>query len=303
MIKALIESLIEVGNDEKVVYLVADDKEVYDGLVAVFPTRTFNIGIAECNGISLAAGLENGGYKPYVIGGCTFMAFRAYDFIRVQMCMQRSNVKVIGIGAGLAISILGNTQHATEDLSSLRALPYLKVITPSTPTEVRHAVNDVYENSGPAYVRVGRSCGVDFYDEGVCYVSNKMQKILDGEKLLIFSTGSILCKVLEVAKRFTGEVGVIDVHTISPLDVESLKAYAKENSNWMSVEEHNLNGGLGSALAEAVVDNRLEVSLHRFGLKNQFADGYGNYEQIKEKNGLGIEDIYRECLVALEGIN
>lgn len=300
MVTALIQSLINLGKDSRVVYLIADDKEIYDALVELYPNRTFNIGIAECNGISLAAGLENAGFIPYVIGGCSFMAFRALDFIRVQVCMQKSNVKVIGIGAGLAISVLGNTQHGTEDLAVLRALPNLKVVTPSTPTEVNHVVETSYQEQGPTFIRVGRSTGTDFYMNGIEYRTNKIQKVKDGGKLLVFSTGSIVCDVLQAVGQSGEDIGVVNVHTISPLDEKTLEELAKDCQNWLSVEEHNMNGGLGSALAEAIMDKRLNVSLSRMGLKNQFAKGYGSYEQIKRKNGLSVEDIYNKCMELLE---
>lgn len=300
MVKALIDTLIEIGTDKKVVFLLVDEAEVYHALYQKYPDRTFNVGIAECNAISLAAGLENGGFKPYVIGGCSFMAFRAIDFIRVQLCMTKSNVKVIGIGAGLAISILGNTQHGTEDLSVLRAMPNLKVVTPATPTEVGYAIQNVYEESGPAFIRVGRSSGEDFYKKGIDFIPNKMQMIKSGSELFIFSSGSILCDVLSVAESLSEDIGVIDVHTISPIDHHSLITYAKQCQNWMTVEEHNLNGGLGGAIAEQIVDRNLNVTLHRVGLHQHFAAGYGNYDQIKNKNGLGKENLLDQFRLALE---
>ena len=141
MVKALIEELAKLCSENpNVVALIADDKEVYDALSEKYPDQTVNIGISECNAVSVAAGLSACGCIPYVVGGNTFMAYRAYEFIRNQMCMQNRNVKVIGVGAGMAISVLGNTQHATEDMGALRVLPNLKIMTPATPTEVKQVI-------------------------------------------------------------------------------------------------------------------------------------------------------------------
>lgn len=291
MVKALIRALEEIGEDEKVVFLIADDIEVYSSLKEKYPSRTYNIGIAECNGISLAAGLENCGFVPFVIGGDSFMAFRALDFIRMQVSMQKSNVKIIGIGAGLAISVLGNTQHGTEDLSVLRAIPNLKVVTPGSPTEVYESIVLSKNEIAPTFFRIGRSTGVDYYSNGYKYEANKVQTVIEGCQLIVFSTGSILCDVISAIKGMKENIGVVNVHTVSPLDVDSIKTIAKKCSKWVSIEEHNLNGGLGSALAEVIVDYNLDVKLRRVGLNNQYANGYGSYDEIKRKNGLGIDDI------------
>lgn len=302
MVKALIETLAELQEKNKdIVVLVADDGEVYHALYNAVPDRTINIGISECNAISVSAGLASCGHIPVVIGGNSFLAYRAYEFIRNQLCIQNRNVKVLGIGAGMAISVLGNTQHATEDVSALRGLPRLTVMTPATPEEVKSMIEFALQTEGPMFLRIGRSCGEDFYHYGFKFEPYRMQEVITGNDILIFATGSIVCDAVAAAKQIGGShVGVVNVHTIKPLDKEKLRLYSAKVKKWMIVEEHNVNGGLGGAIAEAAADECLEVELYRMGLKEQFPVGYGNYQEIKERNQLSLKDIYRKCIEIME---
>ena len=300
MVRALIEQLMELcGCNPDIVTLVADDKEVYDALSEKYPDRTINIGISECNAIGVAAGLSACGCIPYVIGGNTFLAYRAYEFIRNQMCMQNRNVKVIGVGAGMAISVLGNTQHATEDVGALRSLPNLKIMTPATPTEVKKIIAQSTEFEGPAFIRVGRGSGEDFYKKGTEFRPYKIQEIKEGKDIAVFASGSIVCDVVEasrILKQRGIDIGIMNAHTIKPFDAETAEKLSVRYKTWISVEEHNIIGGLGSALAEAIVKKRLDVSLSNMGLTDTFAEGYGTYDDIKQRNHLGIDDIVRKCI-------
>lgn len=300
MVKALINSLIELcDSNSDIVLLIADDKEIFDSLHEKFPDRTINIGISECNAISVGAGFASCGNIPYIIGGNTFMAYRAYEFIRDQLCMQNRNVKVIGIGAGMAISVLGNTQHATEDVGALRALPNLTIMTPATPTEVKETVLQSINVDSPMFIRIGRASGKDFYEDGIEFCQYAVQEVRKGENIAIFSMGSMVCDALEAAKILEKKeinVGVVNVHTIKPLDKEALKKLSQFYTKWISVEEHNIVGGLGSALSELIVDEELKVTLKKLGLNETFAKGHGTYDDIKEKNGLSIDDIVNICI-------
>lgn len=300
MIKALISGLKELCDENpRIIILIADDKEVYDALIESYPDRVINIGISECNAISVGAGLASCENIPYVIGGNSFMAYRAYEFIRDQLCMQNRNVKVIGIGAGLAISVLGNTQHATEDISALRVLPNLTIMTPATATEVYEMVRYSLNITGPMFMRIGRACGKDFYQKRNLFLPYRVQEIKEGKDFVVFSTGSIVCNVLEVANELENEnysVGVVNVHTVKPIDKEGIIALSEKYHKWLSIEEHNMNGGLGSILAEIIVDEKLSVDLLRVGLEDRFAKGHGTYEALKQNNGLGIDNIKEVCL-------
>jgi transketolase len=301
MVKALIDGLLELCKSHpKIVILIVDDLETYDALHEQFPERTINIGISECNAVSMAAGLASCGDIPYVIGGDTFMAYRAYEFIRDQLCMQNRNVKVIGIGAGVAICLYGNTHQATEDVGALRGLPGLTVMTPATPTEVKKTVLHSITVDGPEFIRVGRASGYDFYHDGIEFCPYQVQEIRRGKDITIFATGSIACDALQAAEelkeRGRADIGVVNVHTIKPFDKEGVVRLSRSYRKWLSVEEHNITGGLGSALSEVIVEKRLHVTLDKLGLAETFAKGHGSYDDMKRVNGLAIENIVQACM-------
>ena len=299
MVRALIDGLHELGKyNDNVVFFIADDKEIYDGLYTEYPDRTVNVGISECNAISVGAGVSSCNIVPYIIGGNTFMAYRAYEFIRNQLCMQNRNVKVIGIGAGMAISILGNTQHATEDMGALRSLPNMTIMTPATPAETYQMIIQSIHITTPLFVRIGRAGRKDFYEDGLTFLPFNIQQIRQGQKIAVFSIGSIICDVFEAADILSQNginVGIINVHTVKPLDKKGVVNLSKQYDVWISVEEHNIIGGLGSALSEVIVDEKLPVRLKKVALKT-FAKGYGSHEDIKLANHLGVQDIINACL-------
>lgn len=300
MVKSLINGLAQICQKRlEAVVLTVDDIEIYDALHDRFQERIINTGISESNAISMAAGLASSGYLPYVIGGNTFMAYRAYEFLRDQICMQQRNVKVIGVGAGLAISVLGQTQQATEDIGALRVLPNLTVITPATPTEVERTICESVNIVGPAFVRVGRAAGEDFYGEHTEFHVDKVQEIKRGKDIAVFATGSIVCDVVSADKELEKagiDIGIYNVHTIKPLDIDTLQGLSKIYHKWISVEEHNVIGGLGGALSEVLASQRNNVFLQRIGLQDTFANGWGTYNDIKERNHLGIQDIIQACV-------
>lgn len=298
MIQTLIKALKKIAVvDKKVVFLIIDDVEVYEGLYSELPSQTFLVGIAECNAINIAAGLANGGYKPYVVGGDTFLAYRAYEFIRDQVCLENRNVKIIGIGAGLAISVLGNSHSATEDLAILRTIPNLTVVTPATVSETQQLVEEIAELECPVFLRMGRACGDDYYDETTRCQLGKVQIVQDGKDLLVLSTGTIISDIINAVKEINDyTVGIVNIHTIKPLDVAGLIELAKDYNKWLVVDEANLAGGLGSAIGEIILDNNLPVQLTRLGLADIFPEGAGGYQELKAKNGLGIFDIKNACI-------
>lgn len=300
MIKAMIDGLDRLCKyNSKVVILPVDGMEAFGELVIKYPGRVIDVGIAECNAINVAAGLSSCGYIPYVAGGNSFLAYRAYEFIRDQLCMQKRNVKVIGSGAGVAISALGNTQHATEDLSALRVLPNLSIITPSTPIEVKHVISHSINIENPLFIRIGRADGNDFYNEDVEFVPGKIQEIKRGKDIAVFSTGTIVSdalKAAEILEKKGMNIGIINVHTLKPLDREGIIELSKSYGKWISLEEHNIIGGLGSVLAELIVDERIKVNLKKIGLIETFAKGHGQYSDLKKVNGLGVDDIIKICM-------
>ena len=304
MIQSMIQGLTEIAKkDDKIIFLIVDDIEPYEGLHESFPDRTFLVGIAECNAVSMAGGLASCGYKPYVIGGDSFLAYRAFEFIRSQVCLEKRNVKLIGIGAGLAIGVHGSMHTATEDVAVLRALPDLTVITPATETEVKQVMQVSAESHHPMFIRLGRSCGEDFYlNSDHQFHLEKLQEIKTGSDLAVICHGSIVCDVVNAVEGLDEhKIGVINLSTIKPMDEAGLLDLSGRYKKWLTVEEHNLCGGLGSAVAEVVMDHNLDVKLRRMGMCDAFSRATGGHADIKRSVGLGIDDIRKACKRMMEG--
>ena len=221
---------------------------------------------------------------------------RAYEFIRNDICLQNQNVKIVGTGAGEVYSALGPTHHSTEDLGGLRALPNLAILCPASPMEVKKATLAAYEHEGPMYLRLGTNREPEIYQEDYLYEIGKVITLRDGKDVTIIGTGSILKDVLGIAERLS-ESGisarVINIHTIKPIDKDIIIKSAQETGKVATVEDHNIIGGIGSAVSEVLAEAGIGVKFKRFGLQG-FSKGYGTYDQVKKMNGIGIDYIADE---------
>lgn len=295
---AYLDTLYELaGKDERVFALLADNGIiVYDKYQRDFPKQYLNLGISEANMVAVAAGMANQGKIPFAYTIGVFLAFRAFEFIRNDVCLQNQNVKLIGTGSGMAYSELGPTHHATEDLGVLRVLPNLQIITPVSPLEVRKATKAVYEHCGPVYMRLGTNKEPEIYEKDYNFQIGKAVTVKDGADVTVIGMGSILHDVLEVAREAEKNninVRVINMHTIKPLDKEVIIKAIEETGKIITIEDQNIIGGLGSAVAEVIAEYGKPVKFRRMGLHG-FSHGYGTYEQVKDMNGIGKETLNKE---------
>ena len=281
--------------DRNVLSLVSDNGLiVYDDFRNELPEQYFNFGISEGHMITAAAGMASCGKIPFAYTIGSFLAYRAYEFIRLDVCLQKMNVKIIGIGAGMTYGYLGPTHHATEDLAVLRCLPNLTLLSPATPAETREMVKYAYDIEGPAYIRLANNLPDEIYTLDTKIVPGKISTIIKGTDIVIFVTGEILYQVIEAEKILKEdgiEAEIISVHTIKPLDIDNIYKVAERFTHIYSVEEHSIVGGLGSAIAEILISERFDTKLTRIGLEHCFAKGYGTREQVLEANGLSAEKI------------
>lgn len=292
---AYLDTLYELAQKDKRVYALISDNGaiVYDKYRRDLPEQYLNLGISEANMIGMAAGMASCGKIPFAYTIGAFLAYRAFEFIRNDVCLQNQNVKIVGTGAGEVYSALGPTHHSTEDLGGLRALPNLTIICPASPLEVRKATRAAYEYEGPVYLRLGTNREPEIYEEDYEFEIGKAVTLKDGNDITLTGTGSILKDVLDAAEQLQAEgihVRVIDMHTIKPIDKEAVIKAVEETGKIVTVEDHNAIGGLGSAVAEVVAEYGKEVKFSRLGL-NDFSKGYGTYVQVKEMNGIGIDQI------------
>lgn len=304
MQKAYINALYTLAEkDKNVLSLLSDSGTSYDELFARdFPNQCFNFGICEENKIAAAAGLAASGKIPFCYTTGAFLAYRSYEFIRNDVCFQNQNVKVVGMGSGLAWSTLGVSHHTTEDISALRALPNLTILSPATPAEVEKCVYAAYEIAGPVYIRTGMHNEAEIYDPDYQFEVGKNIVVRDGRDASVFVTGTILSEVLIAASLLEVDgisVAVINAHTIKPFDVEGVLYAAGRSSMLFTVEEHNILGGLGGIVSEIMAEHGCGNKLVRIGLGDCFATGYGTVSDLRQTNKLDGKSIYEKIKNAL----
>ncbi len=300
---AYLDTLYEISkNDPNVYALISDNGAiVYDKYRADFPSQYLNLGISEANMVAMAAGMASRGKIPFAYTIGAFLAYRAFEFIRNDVCLQNMNVKIVGTGAGEVYSALGPTHHTTEDLGGLRSLPNLVILNPASPLEVKKATLAAYKYQGPVYLRLGTNREPEIYSEDYDFEIGKGIILRDGSDVTMISTGSILKDVLEVADELIKEgygIRVINIHTIKPFDAEIVQKAVNETKGIITIEDHNITGGLGSAVAEAIAEYGKNTNFCRVGLKG-FSHGYGSYEEVKKTNGVGRENIKEAVLKML----
>lgn len=295
---AYLDTLYELAQKDKRVYALISDNGaiVYDKYRRDLPEQYLNLGISEANMIGMAAGMASCGKIPFAYTIGAFLAYRAFEFIRNDVCLQNQNVKIVGTGAGQVYSALGPTHHSTEDLGGLRALPNLTILCPASPLEVKKATKAAYEHEGPVYLRLGTNREPEIYKEDYVFRIGKAVTLREGKDITLIGTGSMLKDVLDIAEKLGNDgicARVINIHTIKPIDKAVVIKAAEETGKIITVEDHNIVGGLGSAVAEVIAESGVGVTFKRYGLKD-FSKGYGTYTQVKEMNAIGIEKICRE---------
>lgn len=299
MQKSYISALYElIKQDNRVISCLSDSGTDYDELVArEFPNQVINFGISENNKLAAAAGLAATGKIPFIYTTSAFIAYRSYEFLRDDICLQNRNVKLVGMGTGLCWSTLGPTHHTTEDLSMLKSLPNLVVITPASPKELVKAVNEAYKISGPVYIRMGMSNEKEIYPEDFKFEIGKNIEITNGDDVTIFVTGSIISEALDAAKMLDEKnikTKLINVHTIKPIDEENIIKEIKNKKKVFSLEEHNVIGGLGSSIADIIAKNNLNTELIKIGLNDKFGIGFGTHKEVLEMNKLDSKSIFNK---------
>lgn len=249
--------------------------------------------------LGIAAGMANCGKIPFAYTIGAFLAYRALEFIRNDICLQNMNVKIVGTGAGMIYSVLGPTHHSTEDLGCVRSLPNLTILSPASPIEVKKATKAAYEHDGPVYLRLGTNREQEIYNRDYFFDIGKGVLLFEGNDITIVGTGNILAEVLKcrtILEEQKISVRVINIHTIKPLDKEIILQALEETRRMVVVEDHDILGGLGSAVAEVIAESGKGISFARIGLKEHFAEGYGSYDDVKKMNGIDVKTICNTCM-------
>ncbi|GIM28273.1 transketolase [Clostridium polyendosporum] len=292
------KALAELGKiNENVVVLDADlskSTKTAD-FKDVCPERFFNMGIAEGNMMGVAAGLATCGKIPFVSTFAMFAAGRAFEQIRNSICYPKLNVKVCATHAGLTVGEDGASHQAIEDLSLMRSVPNMTVINPSDDIETKAAIKAVAEYNGPCYVRLGRLAVTTINDSAdYKFEIGKGVILREGNSAAIIATGIMVEAALEAQETLKAEgvdVAVINIHTLKPIDREIILKAAKETGALVTAEEHNIIGGLGSAVCEVVAEE-CPVPVLRIGVKDTFGES-GKPDELLKAYGLTSDEIIK----------
>ena len=291
-------ALAELGRkNDRVVALEADvggstKSSVFGG---EFPERYFNMGICELGMVNAAAGLAMEGFIPFVNTFAVFMTSRALDPIQSMLAYDSLNVKLAGAYCGLSDSFDGASHQAITDLAVMRAIPGMTVVSVCDAAETKAAVQILAEYQGPVYLRLSRAEAPVIYKDGCNFQLGKGIVCQEGCDVTLIGTGTVVSRCLEAVERLKEQgisAAVIDLHTIKPIDEALILKYAEKTKAIVTVEEHSVFGGLGSAVAEVVV-RKYPIPMDFIGIET-FAES-GAYEELLDKFGLGITKITGAC--------
>jgi len=288
------EALLELGRqDERVLALTADlsSSTRVGKFVRKFPERFFNLGVAEQNAVGVAAGLALEGFIPFLSSFAVFIPGRCFDQIRVSVCQNRANVKLVGSHLGFSNSGDGASAQSVADVALMRVLPEMVVLSPADANEVRGAVMAMAAHQGPVYMRMSRSKTPLLTRKGKKFRIGQAKIMRRGKKLTIVGTGPILAKALAAADKLNAEV--INCSTIKPLDTVTIISSAKKTGRALVLEEHSVFGGLGGAVAE-FLGQEYPVSLKIMGIPDVFGESARDPEALYQKYGLTEEKIVEE---------
>ena len=299
MRKAYGEALLELGRENnKIVALEADlGKSTMSNMFGgEFPERYFQMGIAEANMISAAAGLALTGHIAYASTFAVFASGRPYDQIRSSVAIPRLNVKICGSSAGLSDFGDGKTHQSVDDITLMRVLPNMKVFSPADYYETKKIVKAMAAIDGPCYIRVNRNDVPVVTDPDAPFEFGKIRVMKEGADAVIFATGFMVYQALEAAKALEAEgisAKVVNVSTIKPIDAEGVVAAAKGMKAAVTVEEASVLGGLGSAVCETLAEGPAEsrVKVLRMGIQDVFGTSAQKYEELLEAYHLTPADI------------
>jgi len=292
------EALVELGGKyDKLVVLDADlSKSTKTILFAKkYPERFFEMGIAEANMISSAAGLASCGKIVFASTFAVFATGRVYDQIRMDVAYSKANVKIFATHGGISVGKDGASHQMTEDLALMRVLPNMTVLAPSDAAQTKKIVELMAETPGPMYARVGRAnAPVVYTKEDLKHVElGKGMMIKDGSDVSIIACGTMVDQAMDAWEQLTKQgisTRVVDIHTIKPIDIDLILKCARDTKGIITAEEHSVIGGLGGAVGEILAEQGSRVRLKRIGVNDTFCES-GEPDELFKKYGLSAEHL------------
>lgn len=294
------EALLELGKENKNIVVFDADLSTATKtniFAKEFPERFYDMGIAEQNMISTAAGMSTCGKIPYASTFAVFAAGRAYDQIRNSVCYPKLNVKICATHAGVTVGEDGATHQMIEDISLMRTLPNMTVLSTSDDVQTKWAVKEISKINGPVYLRLSRLATPIIYGKNQKFEIGKAVQIGEGTDATIFATGVTVSEAIraqEILENKGIKVRVVDIHTVKPIDKDMVIKCAKETKKLISVEDHNVIGGLGSAISE-VLTEECPVKLVRMGINDTFGKS-GKAIELMQYFGITAENIVEKVV-------
>ena len=269
------------------------------GLYEKFPDQCFDCGIAEQNMASIAAGLASYGYKPYITTFTPFATRRICDQIAISITYPNMNVKIVGTDPGISAELNGGTHMSMEDIGVLRSIPGIVIFEPVDETQFRAALPVINEYDGPVYIRMFRKKTPDVFSEDYKFDLFKADTIKEGKDVSIFVSGLMTADAVE-AEKLLAEDGIdaeiINIHTIKPIDKEAVIASARKTGTVLTVENHNIMGGLYSAVLEALAEEKVPVCA--VGVNDRFGE-VGKMPYLRNVLGMNVSDIVEKAKYAV----
>lgn len=302
---SFIKRLIKLALDDSRIVLITGDLgfKVFDEYRERLQGQFINAGIAEQNITALATGMAMSGKIVFTYSIGNFSTLRCLEQIRNDSCYHETNVKIVSVGGGFSYGPLGISHHATEDLSIMRSLPNITVVSPCTLWEAAEATEAIVKHQGTCYLRLDKSYGTEVSNDKRCFELGKARTVRDGKDCIIIVTGGILEEVQQTAERLEKDgisAGIISVHTLVPFDKETIRQAAINARNIVTVEENTIRGGLGSAVAESLLDDGVAPDRFlRIGLDSGFSSIVGDQQYLRRQYRMGSEQIYERIVQLL----
>ncbi len=286
--------------DKRIMLLTADlGYSAFEEFIETLPQQYINMGVAEQNMTGVAAGLAMEGYIPVIYSIVPFVTMRNFEQIRNDIAYQKLNVKIVGVGAGFSYGPYGHTHHGIEDIAVMRAIPEMVVIAPGDPTEVRLATNAMMTHAGSVYLRLGKAGEPILHKGDPIFEIGKAIVMTEGTDITLIGTSTMLDTTMKVCHELQLKdisVQTLSMHTIKPIDAASICEAVDRTKHLVTIEEHGIVGGLGSAVAEVVAEYGKPINFIRFAIPDRFTKVIGNQEYMRHANGLSVSDIYTRIM-------
>lgn len=291
------EAMVLLGKNKKnIVTVTADlgESMKVDDFEKLFPDRFVQVGVAEQNMMGVSAGLALSGKIPFAVSYAVFNPGRNWDQLRCSVCYTNANVKIVGGHSGISVGADGATHQALEDIAMTRVLPNLMVVVPCDYEQTKKATMAIADHKGPVYIRLTRPKIAMFTTSATPFELGKAQVLQIGDDVTVFTCGSLVFEALLAAEELKGEISVevINVHTIKPIDEEAIVRSARKTGKVITLEDHQISGGLGGAVAE-VLGEKCPTMMVRMGMKNAFGES-GDSEELLSKYELDKAGVIKE---------